>query len=122
MDKELITKKVQALQSKALVLGMGLEFDQSPKIIETQLSDFISEVVDGTSEILKELEEQPKVKMRKCYVRVPHASSKSFYYKSKYGIDVFTARNGRELQGRAKFNLAELTKYGFDKGFDLIEV
>ena len=55
MDKDLVIKKVQELQNKALVLGMDWEVDQSPMFAEGHLSDFISEVVDGTNAILNEI-------------------------------------------------------------------
>lgn len=74
-----------------------------------------SEIIDYTTAILESL--SPKY-----YVRVPYATAESYYYKTKFGIDVFTARNGRELQPRAQFTEKELFKYGFDQGFDLVKV
>lgn len=55
MDKNTIAKKVQDLQNKALVLGMDWEADQSPMFAEARLGDLISDVVDGTNDILKEI-------------------------------------------------------------------
>lgn len=77
--------------------------------------ELISEMIDDTTAILESL--SPKY-----YVRVPYATAESYYYKTKFGIDVFTARNGRELQPRAQFTEKELFKYGFDQGFDLVKV
>lgn len=54
MVRELIAKEVQELQNKALILGMEWEANQSPMFAETHLSDFISEIVDGTNEILED--------------------------------------------------------------------
>lgn len=52
MDKKEALNKVQQLQNKALILGMDWEADQSPLFAENHLSDFISEVVDDTDEIM----------------------------------------------------------------------
>ncbi len=49
---------VQNLQNKALILGMDWETDQSPLFAEMHLSDFVSDVVDDTNEIMKKISDE----------------------------------------------------------------
>lgn len=58
MDKKEALNKVQQLQNKALSLGMDWELDQSPMFAEGHLRDFISDVVDGTNEIIEEISKE----------------------------------------------------------------
>ncbi|MDT7015401.1 hypothetical protein [Levilactobacillus namurensis] len=58
MDKKEALNKVQQLQNKALSLGMDWELDQSPMFAEGHLSDFISDVVDGTNENIEEISKE----------------------------------------------------------------
>lgn len=80
MDKKLVAKKVQALQNKALSLGMDWDLDQSPAFAERSLSDLISEVVDGTNEILDDLNNESPKTYRDLF--------KEIY--RKYGIETST--------------------------------
>lgn len=58
--------------------------------------------------------------MKEYYVKVPGPTNESYYYKSKSGIDVFSVRNGRALQSRAKFTMYEILNYHLDS-FNCIE-
>ncbi|WP_251948945.1 hypothetical protein [Levilactobacillus brevis] len=58
MKKNEILKMVQNLQNKALILGMDWETDQSPLFAEMHLSDFVSDVVDDTNEIMKKISDE----------------------------------------------------------------
>lgn len=58
MDKKEALNKVQQLQNKALILGMDWEADQSPLFAENHLIDFISDVVDGTNDIIEEISKE----------------------------------------------------------------
>ncbi|MDN7062678.1 hypothetical protein FIV11_13215 [Lactiplantibacillus plantarum] len=101
-------RQVEELQTKVAVARALL-------ITNHHEYKLISEMIDDITAILESL--GPKY-----YVRVPNSSCESYYYKSSHGIDVFTAINGRELQPRAEFTQKQLCKYGFDSGFELVEV
>lgn len=57
MEKQEILQMVQDLQNKALILGMDWECDQSPMFAEAHLSNFVSDVVDDTNEIMEKIKD-----------------------------------------------------------------